>query len=520
MHRDNRWLRALCRCALLAAVLIPCGAVAQSQGPVATTRSGPVLGLQQTGVQVFRGIPFAAPPVGDLRWRAPRAPSAWKLARRADKFGNACMQVPGASELDGAGDPGPLSEDCLTINVWTPFADGKTRRPVMVWIHGGAFVIGSGTSPVYDGTALAKRGVVLVTFNYRLGPLGFFAHPAIDDGRPGSVVNYGLLDQIAALEWVRDNIAAFGGDPGNVTIFGESAGAESVLALYSAPRARSLFQKGIAQSPYGIPSNTREKAREVGIKVATALGLDGSRASAAQLRAIPAARFSQIRDKQATLAPGLVVGDAAFPQTILATFQQQRQAKRPLIIGNNSDEATVAVAFGLDPAKVVAKLGAAKGMLKALYPGVTDPAQLGREAIRDLVFTAFSRRIAYLHSQTAPTWRYYFSYVQTGQRGKSFGVAHGGEIPYMMDTGSTCNCLPSKFSSADAAMAKTAADYWSAFAHSSVPSAIGAPAWPRDSVKNARVLQLDDDVAVRAQFMKRRLDFMIGSSKLIGSVRN
>jgi para-nitrobenzyl esterase len=479
-----------------------------------------VEGVRQGDANVFRGIPYAAPPVGHLRWQAPRGPQPWTGMRRADKFGNACIQVPGAAQLADAGDPGPLSEDCLTLNVWSPSAASKSRRPVMVWIHGGGFVLGSGTVPVYDGNALARRGIVVVTFNYRMGPLGFFAHPAIDDGSTSSVVNYGMLDQIAALEWVRDNIAAFGGDPGNVTIFGESAGAQSVLALYSSPRAASLFHKGIAQSPYGIPSHTRVQAREAGVKVASALGLDGSKATAAQLRAIPAARFGQIKDGQATLGPSLVVGDAVFPRTILASFQQRRQAKLPLIIGNNSDEATVAVAFGLDPAKVVAKLGAGKGVLRALYPGVKDDAELGREAIRDLVFTAFARRIAYLHSQSAPTWRYYFGYVQTAMRGKLPGVSHGGEIPYTMDTGATCACLPARFSSADQAVARTTADYWASFAGSGVPSAPGAPVWPRDGTRRAQVMQFDDEIVAREDFMKRRLTFMIGSLKVIGSVRN
>ena len=520
MDRNRSWIKAVQHTLLAGALLVSSVAFAQGDGLTVATRSGKVQGIRQADADVFRGIPYAAPPVGALRWQAPRRPEPWTKLRRADRFGKACMQVPGAAQLDGAGDPGPLGEDCLTINVWSPSADGKSRRAVMVWIHGGAFVIGSGTSPVYDGTALAKRGVVLVTFNYRMGPLGFFAHPAIDDGKPSSVVNYGMLDQVAALEWVRDNIAAFGGDPGNVTIFGESAGAESVLALYASPRARSLFHKGIAQSPYGIPANTREKARQVGIKVATALGLDGTKATAAQLRAIPAERFGQIKDKQASLAPGLVVGDAVFPTPILASFQQQRQAKVPLIIGNNSDEATVAIAFGLDPAKVVARLGAGKGVLKSLYPGVTDDAQLGREAIRDLVFTAFARRIAYLHSQSAPTWRYYFSYVQSGMRGKSAGVSHGGEIPYTMDTGASCACLPARFTSADQAVARQAADYWTAFARTGVPFAPGGPAWPRDGTRQARVLQFDDPFVVREQFMKRRLDFMIGSLKLVGSIRD
>lgn len=313
------------------------------------------------------------------------------------------------------------------------------------------------------------------------------------------------------------NVGAFGGDPGNVTIFGESAGAQSVLALFASPKARGLFHRGIAQSPYGIASNTRKKARAVAINVASGLGLDGVRATAAQLRAVPASRFgAPPAGKDLSLAPGFVAGDAALPASILETFQQGRQARLPLIIGNNSDEATVATAFGLDPAQVVARLGASKILLTPLYPGVSDTSQLGREVVRDLVFSAFARRIAYLHSGVAPTWRYYFSHVQAGLQPRPPGVAHGGEIPFVMGSFDSCRCLPARFTAADRAVARNVGDYWHAFARGGVPTAPGAPDWPRDSVRRPHVMEFSDLPAPRANFMRARLDVLITALKGAG----
>ena len=215
--------------------------------PRVEAAAGLVEGSWEGESAVFKGLPYAAPPVADLRWRAPQPARPWQGARKANAFGKACMQVPGAALAAGAGDIEPMSEDCLTLNLWVPRARTSAKQPVMVWIHGGALVFGAGSQPLYDGRALATRGAVVVTLNYRLGPLGFFDHPALA-GASGGDVNFGLLDQIAALKWVRENIAAFGGDPGNVTVFGESAGGQSVLALFASPKARGLFQRGIVQS--------------------------------------------------------------------------------------------------------------------------------------------------------------------------------------------------------------------------------------------------------------------------------
>ncbi len=497
-----------------------CAGAAHAQGTAdptarATTAAGEVEGVAANGMTIFRGLPYVAAPVGALRWHAPEPGAAWTGVRRATEFGRACPQDRSAS-IDQAGDPGPTSEDCLTLNVWTPRADASAKLPVMVWIHGGAFVIGAGSQGIFDGTALARRGVVVVTFNYRLGALGFFSHPALDAAAPGGPVNFGLLDQIAALKWVRDNIGSFGGDARNVTIFGESAGAESVLALYTSPLARGLFQRGIAQSAYGIPSHTREKARTVGVAVASALGLKGANASLAELRAVPADRFFAVKDKGTSLAPSLVVGDAALPATILSTFQRGGEAALPLIIGNNSDEASVAVAFGIEPAALVTKLGAARIAIKPLYPDVKDDAQLGREVVRDVLFSAFARRIAYLHSTRAPTWRYYFSRVPTNQRATMPGVSHGGEIATVFDIDDACGCLGAPLSADDRAYAKRVGDLWVAFTRGAIPESPDVPAWPRDGRAAARTMEFGDEIVVREDFMKWRLDTFIGTLNLIG----
>ncbi|RYY84680.1 MAG: carboxylesterase/lipase family protein, partial [Comamonadaceae bacterium] len=278
----------------LAAAVVAIAAPAWAQAVVATD-AGDVRGFEADGLTSFKGLRYAAPPVDEGRWRAPRPLAPWTGTVPAQAPGASCIQKAALSIDTGGGDPRPISEDCLFLNVWTPRTGTAARLPVMVWIHGGALVFGAGGLPVYDGAPLARQGVVVVTLNYRLGALGFFAHPALGEGQARAPANFGLLDQVAALQWVQRNIAAFGGDPANVTVFGQSAGAESVLALMTSPLARGLFAKGIAQSPYGIPSHPRRKAEAVAIRVGEALAVrGGATASAADLRAVPADAFATL----------------------------------------------------------------------------------------------------------------------------------------------------------------------------------------------------------------------------------
>jgi para-nitrobenzyl esterase len=501
------------------------------------TTNGALEGTRSEGVDVYRGIPFAAPPVGNLRWREPQPPASWTGVRSAAAFGNACIQKLGLS-LEGGGDPGPLSEDCLYLNVWTPSSNSKTvggpKRPVMVWLHGGALIFGAGSLKLYDGAALAEQGVVVVTVNYRLGPLGYFVHPALERAAPGGPANFGLLDQIAALRWVQRNIEAFGGDPQQVTLFGQSAGAQSVLALMSSPlsssRSGGLFQRAIAQSPYGIPSHSRTEARETGVRVTQALGLRGERANLAVMRALPADRFARLDGADLSLAPGVIIGDAALPKPILATFQAQQQAKVPLIIGSNSDETSVAVVMGIDPAALMKKLGAANILIRPMYPelagngnGTGNDAELGRQVVRDVAFSAFSRRLAVLHSQTTPTWRYYFSHVAQQSVNVKPGAAHGDEVTSVFGTGDLCTCLPTPLTEADRAVGRQMAARWVAFAKTGNPNVAitvagtaASPNWPNDSRYRPVVLEFGDQQTVQPNFMNARLNRFIGALNLIG----
>ncbi|MEO8938180.1 MAG: carboxylesterase/lipase family protein [Burkholderiaceae bacterium] len=493
-------------------------ATSDEAAPTISTPAGTIEGVRIDDIAVFRGLPYAAAPVGDLRWRAPRSEPSWTGVRKADRFGSACPQKAGLS-LEGGGDPGPLNEDCLFLNVWTPRAATDARLPVMVWFHGGALIFGAGSLPLYDGSALARRGVVVVTVNYRLGPLGYFVHPALEKADPGGAANFGLLDQIAALRWVKSRIAAFGGDPDHVTIFGQSAGAQSVLALMASPPAQGLFQRAIAQSPYGIPSHTRAQARAVGIKLADAVGLRGADATVAQLRAVPAERLADLQGAGLSLAPSLIVGDAAMPRTILSAFQEKRQAAVPLIVGSNSDETSVAVSFGIKPAVLVQKMGAAKILVGPLYPNVGDDAELGRQVVRDVVFSAFARRVAVLQAQRAPTWRYYFDQSPAQARGRQPGVAHGGEVPAVFGTGDTCDCLAFAMNDVDRAASRAIAERWVAFAKNGRPDLPSAP-WPSDTLWKPVALEFADTPIVRRGFMAHRLNVFIGALKLVGPARS
>lgn len=506
--RHRQWWRALGACVLAALPLL---------AQATTTGAGQVQGEPLAdGITAFRGLPYAAPPTGPLRWREPQPVAPWSGVRPAAGFGPACPQKPGLS-LEGGGDPGALSEDCLYLNVWAPTAAPARSRPVMVWLHGGALIFGAGSLALYDGAALARQGVVVVTVNYRLGPLGYFVHPALERVAPGGTANFGLLDQIAALRWVQQNIAAFGGDPQQVTVFGQSAGAQSVLALMASPLARGLFQRAIAQSPYGVPSHSREQARQTGIRVADALGLPGAQATAEQLRAVPAGQFAQLDGPGLSLAPSLIVGDAAMPRPLLAAFQAKQQAAVPLVIGSNSNETSVALAFGLEPAALVKQLGAARILVKPLYPGVTDPAELGRQVVRDVAFTAFARRIAVLHAPRAPTFRYYFDHLPAGQQGREPGVSHGGEVPAVFGTGDLCACLAVGLTDADRRAWQGMAERWVAFAQQGTPALAAGPAWAVDSLRQPTVLTFGPEAQqLQPGFMAARLNTLILGLKLVG----
>ena len=501
----RKWFTTQSFLLLLSALPITCLA----QEPTVTTVQGQVQGQLVNGIAVFRGIPFAAPPVGALRWREPQPVEKWTTMKRATIAGPSCIQKPGTS-LENGGDPGKLDEDCLYLNVYGPVTKPGKLLPVMVWIHGGALIFGSGALPIYDGSALARRDIIVVTINYRLGALGFFSHPALDKSIIDGPVNFGLLDQVAALRWVHTNIEAFGGDPVRVTIAGQSAGAQSVLALMASPMTKGLFSGAIAESAYGIPSHSRDKARKTGIEIANALGYPGEQTSAVALRNIPANRFANLAPNL-SLAPSFIIGDPAVPIPLLQAFQKGRAHAVPLIIGNNSDDASVIEAFGVDPAVLLQKMSRSRILLRSLYPGVPDERQLGREVARDALFTAFARRIAYLHSAKAPTWRYYFTHTGANP---GTGVGHGGEVPFVLGTVDGCNCLGRLITSLDRTVERRTSNRWAEFVRNREPS--GEILWLKDNRRSGQVLEIGDLETVRPGFMASRINVFIVALNFAG----
>jgi para-nitrobenzyl esterase len=496
------------RMAVFAAAMLSAGTALAG---VVHTRQGDVSGVTAGKVETFKGIPFAAPPVGDLRWRPPGPAPTWSGVKPADAFGPICMQA-------GRGFFATMtkSEDCLTLNVWRPAgAKAGDRLPVMVWIYGGAFVQGAGSTPFYDGTHFAEDGVVLLTFNYRLGRFGFFAHPALDKGA-APVANYGLMDQIAALKWTRANIAAFGGDPSNVTMFGESAGAISVNYLMTSPAAHGLFDKAISESGFGRSVPKPLKAAEnVGQAFAEANGVKGDdAAAAAALRALPAE----------TLAAGVGgLGDPSIPSPILdgrvltqgidQAFAKGDEAHVPYLEGGNSYEASLFPRVAALPGPVIARAGDPAKVV-AVYGGQPAP-EVARELLTDTMITEPDRDLArQMARQGLSAFVYHFSYVPAAARPTSFGAAHGSEVPYVF---ATLPQEPISYGGRDIPAAtpddQKVADamhgYWVAFAKTGDPGHAGGPAWPRYTVAGDELLEFGaDGVGVRKGFEKDRLDLI------------
>ncbi len=418
--------------------------------PIVETRSGKVEGFAEGDVQIFRGIPFAAPPVGALRFAAPRREDAWAGVREAKAFGASAPQNPMMLPLPGM-DVGAMDEDCLYLNVYTPGADAA-GRPVMVWIHGGGFVIGSGSQSLYDGSRLAARGdVVVVTVNYRLGPLGFMSLGDVCPDLDGAVANAGIRDQAAALEWVHENIAAFGGDPANVTIFGESAGGMSVATLLGMPSARPLFRRAIPQSGAAHNCHTPETAAAVAEHFLEALGITPS--DSAKLREIPPDKL--LDSQQQTMLKlgsslGLlpfqpVVDGDSLPQQPLAAVEAGELSGVDLLIGTTRDEWKL---FGmLDPS--VAKLDEA-GLAERLAPQVggvekagkvigsyessraeATPADLFFAIETDRVFWIPAVRLAEAHARHSDaTFMYQFTW-ESPAMGGALGSCHAIELPFV-----------------------------------------------------------------------------------------
>ena len=519
---DARRARAATSVVALAALMLP--PVASAQSPIKTD-AGLVSGAASSvaGVRQYLGIPYAAPPVGPNRWKAPQPTPKWDGVKAATEFGLPCIQPKVFGDIDFGE---RISEDCLYVNVWTNATSATAKLPVMVWIHGGGFVAGAGSEPRQDGSRLAAKGVVVVSMNYRLGLMGFLAHPELTKEAPYKAAgNYGILDQVASLQWVQKNVAAFGGDPGNVTIFGESAGSFAVSMLMASPLAKGLFHKAIGESGASFPAGpqpplggaTLAAAEAEGQKFAASLNatsLDALRAKTVkELMGTPPFRFSPIVDGYLLPAP------------VAEIFAKGQQHKVPLLAGWNEDEIRSSVT--LRPQKptaeshkadVAKRFGASADAFTKAYAASTDA-----EAIEAAAALASDSFISYgtwkwleVHRATSgqKTYRYLFDRdipIEAGrtQNGaavtaKDVGARHAGEIEYVFGQLETVKGVT--WAPEDRALANAMMEYWSSFAKTGAPKAAGQPAWPAFDKAGGPVMVLGDTVRVAPEAHRDRYE--------------
>ncbi|MCP3098264.1 carboxylesterase family protein [Myxococcus sp. K15C18031901] len=485
--------------------------MAGEKSRVVTTREGQVQGALNEGVWSFKGIPYAKPPVGSRRWKAPEPMAPWTGVRPALEFGASPPQDRQACIDTGAGDPGKLSEDCLFLNVWTPRTEVGAKLPVVFWIHGGAFILGAGHLPAYLGGPLAAKDVVMVTFNYRLGHLGFFAHPALERESPGGPVNFGLLDQIAALEWVNRNIAQFGGDPDNVTVIGESAGAKSVLSLYASPlvKDKRYFRRGVALSSYVINELPRDEAVSRGTVFANDLGLTGDEVTPEQLRALPGDDF-WMRSPGTVVTPSPVVGDPVLPRTIRAAFRDDHALRVPLMLGSTSFDSSVALAFGIDPKDIIERLGNLAALVRPYYPDVTDDEELGRRVCTDFVFTVVPRLLGDHLSRHAPVYRCFFDYTAARLRPDyPHGVPHGLDVPWFLFTEDHCPPNQGKLEEEDREFARRLQTHLLQYFRGGEPGTSDGLAWEQHSSTHDTALVLGEERLLAQPYRKDLLGLAV-----------
>ncbi len=466
---------------------------------------GPVAGVAGTDaeVRVFKGLPFAAPPVGNLRWKAPKPAAAWETVRTAGSFSPNCMQRGGANRQ--------VSEDCLYLNVYTAAKTAKDHRPVMVWIHGGAFTSGAGS--LYDGEALAKKGVVVVTVNYRLGVFGFLAHPELTkESDRNASGNYALLDQVAALEWVQKNIAAFGGDPKRVTIFGESAGSWSVNYLMASPLSHGLFQRAIGESGGEFaPAKKLADAEQSGVKFATSAGA----ASLAELRAKSAEDIQKTTGFQAAAN----VDGWFLPEDVYTIFAKGKQSDVPLLIGSNNDEGTMFTPASANAASFKAlaerRFGKDSDEFLKLYPYSSDQEAWAAQAasMRDQTFGWEMRTWARMQNKTGKSkvYLYYFTRVPPGKH-RVPGAYHGSEIAYVFDNLKVAPFVaggdPTPWEDVDHKLADAMSSYWVNFATTGDPNGKGLLKWPAYKAKDDVAMGFGDEIQVKPLPHAQALDFL------------
>jgi len=493
-------------------LVVAFSALAMGKTPVVKTHSGPVSGVAKAdGVVVsFKGIPFATPPVGQLRWRAPKAASPWKETLKADHFGASCMQGPNNELLPWTKEfmyVTPVSEDCLFLNIWTPKATAGAKLPVLVYIHGGAFTSGSGDVPVYDGEALARTGMVIVTINYRLGVLGFMAHPGLTaESEHHSSGNYGLLDQIEALRWVKENIGEFGGDAARVTIAGQSAGAMSVADLLASPLAKGLFSGAIADSGIGgrgvpmLPLADAEKAGE-----AFAAGKKATSIEA--LRALPVSEFARPGGRFGPIVDGWVVPENA----VTATEERGSGSDVPVITGFQANDAALGGPRSSSAAQYESRAKQVYGSMAdeflKFYPAGSDAEAAasgvasGRDRLEAGMYLWASKRA---ETHKSPVYIYYFDRAVPWPAHPEFGAFHSGELPY---TFGNLTIFDRPWEPVDRTISKMMMAYWKDFAAAGDPNGKLVPQWPAVDPSKPVVMRLGAESGPMPAVDAARLDF-------------
>jgi para-nitrobenzyl esterase len=498
------------------------GVVSRAANDTVRIEGGLITGVLADGVRSYKGIPYAAPPTGDLRWKAPQPVVAWSGVRECNSFGPECPQAPYAASSMYASAPQKQSEDCLYLNVWTAAKAGE-KRPVMVWIHGGALTRGSGANRTYDGTALAKKGVVLVTINYRLGPLGYLAHPELTAESPHhSSGNYGVLDQIAALQWVQKNIARFGGDASRVTIFGESAGSWSVNVLVASPLARGLFHRAIGESGATFNRATYLKEDKGGITSAEKVGAAFAKAAKADslkaLRALPAEKIVEVFNNDAEgrkfrTQPN--VDGWVLPDEVRNLFAARKHNDVPTLMGSNANEMTTLTTPAMVPKtlddfhkRVASQYGEMVKEFEAVYPAKSDADVAGAflDSLRDTTFTLGMRTWARMTIKgRSKAYLYYFSRVPPNPNSKYLGAYHAAEIAYVFNNLNKANAA---LQESDYRLAEQMSNYWVNFATTGDPNGKGLAKWTAYNLEQEPFMNFGETIQTGNHLLKPQLDFL------------
>jgi para-nitrobenzyl esterase len=528
MLKSSLRIRAIATLASMALSLTGCSsakATPQMTNTTITLDSGSIEGIIAGDVLAFKGVPYAAPPVGDLRWRSPQPMEPWEGVRPATEYGDDCIQLPLPGDAAASGST--QSEDCLVLNVWRPVEiDADEPLPVLVWIHGGGFLNGSSAAAIYDGAAFAEQGLVVVSFNYRLGRLGFFAHPALTAAAEGPLGNYGLLDQVAALEWVQRNIAAFGGDPERVTIMGESAGGISVMHHLTSPNSQGLFHQAAVLSGGGRTflmglrnlsesTATLPSAEESGLEFAQGFGITGTGTEAlAALRALSGEQVNGDLNMEALLKrPPTYAGGPIFDGDLITAMPEEilragEVAQVPILIGTTSADLPVTFPpldnplsyFGMDAGRAIA----------AYNPdGTLSPQDMVIAMAVDMTMHEPARFVArQMTAMGNPAWLYRFGYVAEALRPEVLGAEHASEQPYLFNT------LNARYGEAvtagDQEMARLFHTYFANFAKDGDPNGDGLPIWLQYDPELADLMMftLEATAKMEADPWSERLDLV------------